>query len=405
MLGEGRAHGCVSCNGGVKDDRASFIRKAKEKHGDKFNYDLVEYTNSLTKVKIKCSNGHIFEQTPGHHLAGDECSKCRGRHRTLEEFITLSQEKFGTRFNYSRAKFVNMGTALTLICNIGHLFETVPEVHLRAESQGGCSKCAALKISEQNSYDTDEWLVLAMEKHKGIYDYSNVAYTRSQNKVSIICQKHGEFEQQATSHLMGAGCPSCGHEKIVASKLYSEDIIQQMILDCTRIHNGKYIYTQICRVAGQLYIDAQCNQHGPFTQRLWYHKNGGGCSSCVINYSKQQIEWLTYCSISTDYIQHALNNGEYRIPGTYWHADGYAPSTHTVYEFQGDFWHGNPKIYACTDMNPRTGTTYGSLYEKTQLKIASLKGKGYNVVELWESDWDRAKNAVVQIQRSWKLRH
>ncbi|NCA21531.1 MAG: hypothetical protein EBS86_10395, partial [Crocinitomicaceae bacterium] len=48
MLGEGRGHGCIVCNGGVKDNLSTFITKAKLTHGDKYKYHLVEYVNSLT---------------------------------------------------------------------------------------------------------------------------------------------------------------------------------------------------------------------------------------------------------------------------------------------------------------------------------------------------------------------
>ena len=30
--------------------------------------------------------------------------------------------------------------------------------------------------------------------------------------------------------------------------------------------------------------------------------------------------------------------------------DGYDSKTNTIYEFNGDFWHGNPNIYNLTDL-------------------------------------------------------
>jgi hypothetical protein len=41
------------------------------------------------------------------------------------------------------------------------------------------------------------------------YDYSLVKYTRSVDKVEIICKKHGIFWQEAEKHLCGKGCPIC----------------------------------------------------------------------------------------------------------------------------------------------------------------------------------------------------
>lgn len=53
-----------------------FIEKAKKIHKDRYDYSLVEYVNSQTKVKIICQKHGIFEQTPNNHLKGCNCPKC-----------------------------------------------------------------------------------------------------------------------------------------------------------------------------------------------------------------------------------------------------------------------------------------------------------------------------------------
>jgi len=49
-----------------------FINQAREVHGDKYDYSLVEYKSSHNKVKIISEFG-IFEQTPNSHLNGNGC--------------------------------------------------------------------------------------------------------------------------------------------------------------------------------------------------------------------------------------------------------------------------------------------------------------------------------------------
>jgi hypothetical protein len=56
------------------------------------------------------------------------------------------------------------------------------------------------------------------------------------------------------------------------------------------------------------------------------------------------------------------------------------------------------------DINPRTNTTYGFLYKRTQKKIADIKSRGYRVVEVWEKEWEIGKKAVAAIQKIWKMR-
>ena len=47
-----------------------FISKAREVHGDRYDYSKVEYKNAKTKVKIICPIHGVFEQSPDAHLHG-----------------------------------------------------------------------------------------------------------------------------------------------------------------------------------------------------------------------------------------------------------------------------------------------------------------------------------------------
>lgn len=66
--------------------------------------------------------------------------------------------------------------------------------------------------------------------------------------------------------------------------------------------------------------------------------------------------------------------------------DGFDPNTNTVYEYLGDYWHGNPKVFNKNDINKTNGKKFGELYEKSMEKINHLESMGYNVVYVWEND-------------------
>ena len=88
------------------------------------------------------------------------------------------------------------------------------------------------------------------------------------------------------------------------------------------------------------------------------------------------------------YIQHALNEGEYIIPGTRFRADGFCAETNTIYEFHGDYWHGNPNVYEADFYNKRLYRSMGDLYKKTLERENLIKSMGYNLVVMWEADFD-----------------
>ena len=71
--------GCPKCSLKACDytrtTKDKFIEKGKAKHGDKFDYSLVDYKNNATKVKIICPKHGVFEQLPANHYKYD-CAQC-----------------------------------------------------------------------------------------------------------------------------------------------------------------------------------------------------------------------------------------------------------------------------------------------------------------------------------------
>jgi hypothetical protein len=85
--------------------------------------------------------------------------------------------------------------------------------------------------------------------------------------------------------------------------------------------------------------------------------------------------------------QFILRSRNIYINGKRIKADAYDPITNTVYEFWGDFWHGNPNTTNSNDINSRNKKTYGELFEITQEKRKLILDAGYNLIEIWHSDW------------------
>ncbi|XP_031552434.1 uncharacterized protein LOC116289627 [Actinia tenebrosa] len=107
--------------------------------------------------------------------------------------------------------------------------------------------------------------------------------------------------------------------------------------------------------------------------------------------SVQTLKWLRYTAEKENiYIQHAGNTGEQRI-GPY-RVDGFHQESNTVFEYNGDFWHGCSKCFARETKNPVTGNTMGELYEKTLQRRRHLITQGYRVVEKWECELKKELN-------------
>ncbi len=77
-----QGRGCYEC--GVVSrtikkthNKNTFVNKAKQVHGDKYDYSLVDYKNNRDKVKIICKIHGVFEQKPNAHLCGHGCVLCK----------------------------------------------------------------------------------------------------------------------------------------------------------------------------------------------------------------------------------------------------------------------------------------------------------------------------------------
>lgn len=101
-----------------------------------------------------------------------------------------------------------------------------------------------------------------------------------------------------------------------------------------------------------------------------------------IKTSKAEREWLDSICIPKEYRQIKIS-----VDNSFYFVDGYDPESNTVYEFYGDFWHGNPQKYHPAKINKKASKTFGQLYNLTIAKENKLMQAGYKIISIWESDW------------------
>lgn len=136
-----KKYGCPKCGGVAKSTTEEFIKKSKEIHGDKYDYSQVEYISNFKKVKIICKKHGIFEQQPNKHLSGHNCILCSGlKRKTTEEFIEQAKKVHGDKYDYSLVQYVNTDSKVKIICPIHGEFEQRPSSHLNGCSCSFCKK-------------------------------------------------------------------------------------------------------------------------------------------------------------------------------------------------------------------------------------------------------------------------
>ena len=287
--------GCNICGGSYKSNTEEFIAKAKEIHGDTYDYSKVEYIDSKTNIIIICKKHGEFPQTPHTHLRNCGCDSC-GTERTAEirrksisEFIEQSKNRHGEKYDYSKVEYINANTKVIIICKTHGEFSQNPNSHIQGNS---CSKCASQYVPS-----TEEYIEKAKEIHGDKYDYSKVNYTMAKNKIIITCKIHGDFEQEAYSHSIGMGCSKCSGKYTPNTEEYIEK--------AKEIHGDKYDYSKVEYISGKTHIIIICKKHGEFQQNAQSHLSGHGCSLCVNKTEAKLYEKLItiYPSLQTQFKQ------------------------------------------------------------------------------------------------------
>lgn len=272
----------------LEERKALMIQKAKNIHGDKYDYSKVVYTKAAAKVEIVCKiHGSFWQSLDSHTSRGVGCPSC------------------------GRDKLRNSGVFGKLKTNT-------------------------------------EFIQECLEIHGGIYDYSKTKYTGKANKVIITCKEHGDFEQKAESHRGGSGCPTCGIKKAHTHYLQTtEDFIRKS----KEAHGDTYDYSSSEYTGKDQPIIVTCKKHGPFLlKKAWHHYLGHpvGCQKCSNSgVSKQELEVRKYIeSILPEFT--TSENFDVTNPDIIYNSRSFIapleidiliPSKNIAIEYNGTYWH------------------------------------------------------------------
>jgi very-short-patch-repair endonuclease len=307
--------------------KEEFIRRANERHNFKYDYSLVDFVNLNTKVIIICKEHGVFTQRANVHCGNKPqgCRKCNQPRPNLlskEEFILRSNLKHNYKYDYSLVEYKDSRTNVKIICKEHGVFEQNPQTHY---TQSGCKKCV-VRMGKSKDY----YINKANEKHNYKYDYSLLPDTlKSNDEVSIICEKGHIFKQKICDHIGSVngrsnGCKFCSmpcYDKESFIKLSNER------------HGNKYDYSKTVYKTQRDKVIITCPKHGDFLQKPSNHYHlMRGCSRCGESKGELEIrKWLESKNIIFEKektFEDCLNVGRLRF-------DFWLPDYKTCIEFDG----------------------------------------------------------------------
>jgi len=271
-----------------------FNQRSFNKFGDKFDLTRAIFKGMAKSITIGCPEHGWIETTPNNYLRSVHgCDRCSPNGtRTLDDFIKLCVDKFGDIYDFSRAVYNGRKNMITIGCPIHGFREYKADLFI--ESKGGCGLCGyeSLRIG------TVQFKKDVIEKFGDIFDLSRVDYIGRDNKVIVGCSKHG-WQDITPQMLMKNkyGCGVCGHDAKTYTTLEWETIARS-------IHGDKYDYPD-----GDYYINSNtkiliyCPVHDYyFDQSPDKHigKQQQGCHKCAGKKLTNEERIETYQEIHGD---------------------------------------------------------------------------------------------------------
>ena len=158
-----------------RKSKSLLIEQFKEKHGDRFDYSLMEYKSTNEKIKIRCiKHDEIFEQTSKNHLTGQVgCSQCKNeifhlhnKNKSYRTFTTRAKAKYGDHYTYDFDSFETNRGNVTINCKLHGNFTMSQHLVLHTCA---CPICHPKEYVDTTSYTKTNYIKLCKDTGSNLY--------------------------------------------------------------------------------------------------------------------------------------------------------------------------------------------------------------------------------------------
>lgn len=187
--------GCKECSKKTTGEKlrvslGDFLKAAKVKHGDRYDYSLIteeNYKGVSKKVEIICREHGKFFQTGALHLSGaTSCKSCIGKIHNIESFLKACKRVHGDLYDYSKVDFKSTKKNVDIICKTHGVFSQQPHNHIAGKH--GCPTCGAC------GFDQTLASSLYVMTFGDITKVGVTNRTANQRAISLRCNTKREFK-------------------------------------------------------------------------------------------------------------------------------------------------------------------------------------------------------------------
>ncbi len=202
------------------------------------------------------------------------------------------------------------------------------------------------------------------------------AYVRDKVKILHRCRACGHnWPISPNSVLRGSGCPLCAKIRFRKKSLMTAAEYQSRL---DKIRPGMVLVGEYKGYFSKTLHRCSCGRDWMSTPSNALLTKMARCLGCYLRDNKTSHvadAWLG----QIEKILRVKIEREFRCGVRRYVCDGYNKRANVVFEFLGDYWHGNPR----TRKDDRRAHKYAALKNK----IKALRDAGFTVVWVWESEF------------------
>lgn len=302
-------------------------------------------------VYWKCRNYHIYGCTIHDRFRSSGCPYCSNKKPHSQNNILITHPeliKEWSSFNEIKPTDISRCSMKKIIwrCNNNHYYEASPNTRTYDH---GCGYCWGRKSYSQTNLVNiaenyiSEWSNLnSMED--GYHHLKPENFGKGSHQEIIWRCKYGHYSLGAIhDRLNDHGCGYCSGRNVCWDNC-AENTHSKLIKEWNFDLNDGTLQNY---VAGSRYRAHWICEFGhkwqtSISERA-YHKTD--CPNCAKSISSGETEWL-------DILDVPIRNNTIKIFRTS-KVDGLSKDKKIVYEFHGDYWHGNPNIYNHNEVNKK----------------------------------------------------
>jgi very-short-patch-repair endonuclease len=368
-------------------DTTTMVHRAREVHGDIYDYSESKYVKNNLEIKIICKIHGVFNQKPINHISGKSgCIEC-GKIKTTLTAIKYKGIKLETLV--ARIELLNASpttipspfsskTTLTLRCAHHGLFKKTVRQLFHGVAVRACPNCSLENRSglRRNTIDEVKRVLCAVYGDRYSFPYIDSEYRNSHSKITGICKIHGEFKSEYNGQVSSSiGCPKC---KGAAASIRLGKDFDEWVEECNIKYGNRYDYSKVdwdSRHTSGVIIS--CEKHGEFSQKWKDHSVGCavGCPRCANAFSSGEEELAAY--ISSIYTGAIERNWRGLLTSNL-EADIYLPKLNLAFEYNGLHYHSS--------------RTRHSNYHRD--KRRKFNNEGIRVIQIWEDEFNSNKEAI-----------